>query len=71
MTRYHYFNTMYPEVAKEVHQGYQDMSSTMWYSFTKITGLSRFFKFTPDFNTAPDQGAPAEQGITKSNNHPL
>lgn len=47
MTRYHYFNSLYPNQAKEIQEGYQAMSSTMWNAFTRVTGLYKFFSFTP------------------------
>jgi hypothetical protein len=38
---------MYPEVAKDISQGNQEISSTIWNAFTKVTGLYKFFSFTP------------------------
>lgn len=61
MTRYHYFNAMYPQVSKDISDGYSAMSSNVWNAFTRVTGIDRFFKFTPDFNTA-DQAMPEGQG---------
>ena len=47
MTRYHYFNQMYPDRAKETSKGYADGGSIMWKAFTKVSGLDRLFRFTP------------------------
>lgn len=47
MTRYHYFNQMYPARAKETSKGYSDGGSLMWKAFTKVSGLDRLFRFTP------------------------
>lgn len=71
MTRFHYFNYLYPNQAKDIHEGYQAMSTTMWNAFTKATGLSRFFKFTPSEIDTPDQGAAQGQGIQSDTNNAL
>ena len=47
MTRYHYFNQMYPDQAREIDKGYSDGGSIMWKAFTKVSGLDRLFRFTP------------------------
>jgi hypothetical protein len=47
MTRYHFFNYLYPDQAKEIDQGYQVISSTIWNAFTKYTYLDKIFSFTP------------------------
>jgi|TARA_B110000459_G_C16493389_1_gene439907 hypothetical protein len=47
MTRYHQFNYLYPDKANDIHQGYQDMSSSIWNAFTKITHIDKLFVFTP------------------------
>lgn len=50
MTRYHYFNQMYPDQAREIDKGFSDGASIMWNAFTKVSGLDRLFKFTPAFS---------------------
>ena len=60
MTRYHYFNYMYPEAAKQIDEGFASTIPIIWNGFTKATGLYKFFSFTPDEirnNPAKDQGA--------------
>lgn len=47
MTRYHYFNYMYPEAAKQIDEGFANTLPIVWNAFTKLTGLNRFFSFTP------------------------
>ena len=47
MTRYHYFNQMYPDQARQIDKGYSDGGSIMWKAFTKVSGLDRLFRFTP------------------------
>lgn len=47
MTRYHYFNQMYPDQAREIDKGYSDGGSIMWKAFTRVSGLDRLFRFTP------------------------
>jgi len=70
MTRYHYFNVYYPEQAKKISEGYADAIPTIWNGFTRVTGLYRFFSFTPaeiNNNPAKDQG----EGIQKDDQNPL
>lgn len=50
MTRYHYFNQMYPDQAREIDKGYSDGGSIMWKAFTRVSGLDRLFRFTPAFS---------------------
>jgi len=56
MTRYHFFNFMYPTEANKIHQGYADMTT----AFTKLTGIDKLmvlFKFTPrDWDRPKDEG---------------
>ncbi len=58
MTRYNYFNYMYPDEAKKIDQGFAEAMPAIWNAFTKVTGLNRFFSFTPaeiTNNPAKDQ----------------
>ena len=69
MTRFHYFNYLYPDVAKQRSLGYQEMSSTIWNAFTRVTGINKFFKFTPsEFDTA-DQAEAKGQGMVNDYDH--
>lgn len=47
MTRYHFFNYMFPDQAKDIDDGYAMMPSTIWNAFTKFTHIDRLFVFTP------------------------
>jgi hypothetical protein len=56
MTRYHFFNALYPIEAKEIDQGYQELSSTIWNAFTRVTGINKLFSFTPkEFKVDQDE----------------
>lgn len=78
MTRYHQFNSRFPEEANNIHQGYQDMSSIIWKAFSSATFLHKFFpfSFTADFDKfqageldgAFDEGT---EEITKDTQNPL
>lgn len=47
MTRYHYFNSMFPEEAKKIDQEYTEMSRIIWNAFARATWLHKYFEFTP------------------------
>lgn len=56
MTRYHYFNVYYPEEARKISEGYASAGSIVWNGFTRVTGLYKFFSFTPvEINNNPDK----------------
>lgn len=56
MTRYHFFNFMYPTEANKINEGYNDIA----YAFTKVTGINKlmmYFKFTPrNWDRPKDEG---------------
>ena len=45
MTRYQYFNMMYPDEAKKIDQGFGEVAPVIWNAFTKYTGIKRLFSF--------------------------
>jgi hypothetical protein len=62
MTRYHFFNAMYPRQSADLSEGLSVAPYIVWNAFTRVTGLDRFFRFTPsELNTA-DQAGPEGQG---------
>lgn len=59
MTRYHQFNSMYPQEAKKISDGYEDMGIVIWNAFAKATWLHKFFDFKIEMNK-PDATAKSE-----------
>ncbi len=56
MTRYNYFNVYYPEEAKKISEGYSSIPGIVWNGFTRVTGLNKFFSFTPhEITNNPDK----------------
>jgi len=47
MTRYHFFNAMYPMEANKISEGYSTIGKAIWNTFATITMLDKLFVFTP------------------------
>ena len=63
MTRYHQFNERYPEEAKKISEGNQEMGEIIWKAFARATWLHKFFPFSftlpeipPKINNDLDEG---------------
>lgn len=59
MTRYHMFNNMFPEEAKRISEGNQEMGEIIWKAFARATWLHKFFPFSftlPDLPPKEDSG---------------
>jgi hypothetical protein len=46
MTRYHQFNAQYPDEAKKINEGNQEMGEIIWKAFARATWLHKFFPFS-------------------------
>ncbi len=76
MTRYHQFNAQYPEEAKKINEGNQEMGEIIWKAFAKATWLHKFFpfSFTPDVITNKidsDKKEGTKNGITIDPDYPI
>ena len=62
--RNYHFQVSYPKAAAQQHQDNIDLSRAIWYAFTKYTGITKLFSFTPDsFQAEP---VAKGQGITNN-----
>jgi hypothetical protein len=50
---------MYPDKAREIDNGFAEAGPAVWQAFTRVTGLYKFFSFTPDeIKNNPDKDQP-------------
>jgi hypothetical protein len=76
MTRYHQFNARYPEEAKKINDGNQEMGEIIWKAFARATWLHKFFpfSFTPEAITNKidnDKIDGTKNGITVDPDYPI
>lgn len=60
---------MYPDQAREIDNGFAQAGPAIWNAFTRVTGLYKFFSFTPaEISNNPDKD-PARVDRSNPYNH--